>query len=103
MRHLRNTCVRAIGLVTALLVILSGGLSSPPSAKGVVTGRIAPCMGLPIPDGPRYAAGTVFVLQGQVRWKSEGHGNYVDMLPSDVVARQDVATNQAYWFALEPG
>jgi hypothetical protein len=91
------------GVVAAALVVLSTVALVVPDGKAVVTGGVIPCSGLPISNGPHYAAGTVTVLKGQVRWKSAGQGNLQDVLPTDVVAQQSVGTNGTYRFVLEPG
>jgi hypothetical protein len=66
--------------------------------KAIVIGGIVPCEGRVIQGGPRYAAGTVTVLAGQV----ERHGSHW-ILPKRVEAKARVATNARYRFVLPPG
>jgi len=104
---------RAIVLLAAVLMLLScdksgvpngtGVVTSAPNETAVVTGGIIPCTGIPIPNGPHYAAGTVTVLKGQVTWQSTGQGNLVNVFPTRVLTRERVATNATYRFVLEPG
>jgi hypothetical protein len=91
------------GFIAATLVVLSTVAFVVPDGKAVVTGGIIPCSGLPDPNGPRYSAGTVSVLKGQVGWNSTGQGNLREVLPTEVVARQRVGPNETYRFVLEPG
>ena len=90
----------ALVLVAAVgLAIASCQSSSPP--PGFVIGGIAPCSGLPpnlVPNLPRYAAGTVTVLRGQVH---ESAAQIV--LPTTVVTQETVGTNEQYEFTLAPG
>jgi hypothetical protein len=99
----RNVWARAIALVAAVLVLLSGEAFGALARNGVVSGGIIPCQGLEIPNGSQYAAGTVTVLKGQVTWKSASGGNYVAIFPTSVVGQESVAANATYRFALEPG
>jgi hypothetical protein len=84
-------------------MVLSGGAAVLPNGRAVVTGGIIPCAGIPDPNGPYYAAGTVTVLRGQVSWQNEGPGYFADVLPTRVVAGERVAANGTYLFVLEPG
>jgi hypothetical protein len=110
----RDVWGRGVALVAAVLVLLSGGASILPNGQvtgfpnyptgvAVVTGGIIPCAGIPDPNGPYYAAGTVTVLGGQVTWQNNGQGYLADVLPTRVVARERVAMNGTYLFVLEPG
>ena len=76
---------------------------APPTGDGTVTGGIVPCSGLPITGGPRYSAGTVTVLKGEIVWPHTGVDPLVPVFPTTVVARATVTTDAIYWFALEPG
>ena len=79
--------------------------TSPTIATGVavVTGGISPCRAIPFPNGPRYAAGTVTVLRGQITWTSIGGGDSQPILPTDVADRAEVGVNGTYRFVLAPG
>jgi hypothetical protein len=67
-----------------------------PNGKGVITGGIVPCSGLPPePNSRHYAAGTVTVFQGHIA--SNG------ALPTTVVVEESVAVNGTYRFVLDPG
>ena len=74
-----------------------------PAGKGVVSGGIAPCQGIILPDSPRYAAGTVTVLSGRVTWRRLDQASSVAVLPRTVVAHVTLATNGTYQFVLDPG
>jgi len=84
---------------------LSAPHSSPavlaPSDEGVITGGLAPCEGTPIPHGPRYAAGTVDVLEAQLTERTTSQG--VSAFFHRKVATQTVALNGTYRFDLYPG
>lgn len=75
--------------------------------KIVVIGGIDPCIGAaPVkgaPRGPRYMAGAVTVLRGQLTWKSIGRGNRTMIFPTQVVGRASVGINRTYRFVLAPG
>lgn len=79
--------------------------SSPNVAPGVavVTGGIAPCRGISYPTDPKYAAGTVTVLRGQVTWTDVGSGASAVIFPTDVAAHASVGVNGTYRFVLVPG
>ena len=62
-----------------------------------------PCEGIPIENRPRYAAGTVDVLQGNVSWKDVGHGDKLLIFPPTLVAQETVAANGTYRFELPAG
>lgn len=104
----RNSFRRATALVAALGLALSSvatwsaSVPEPPSVRASITGGIVPCSVLSSWDG-RYAAGTVTVLNGQVKWASTKSGNTAELLPTTVVAREHMVTNATYWFELEPG
>jgi hypothetical protein len=66
---------------------------------GLVTGGIIPCAGIPIPNGPLYAAGTVRVLRAYPGMDVLQN----TQLPQAEVARQQVTLNQQYLFALPTG
>jgi hypothetical protein len=103
MRSFGSARSRVTGLLAAALALLSSAAFVVPDVKGIVTGGIIPCAGIPIPDSPHYAAGTVTVLKGQVSWKSAEQGFTAMVFPSNVVAQQRVDTNTTYRFVLEPG
>jgi len=93
------------GAAAALLVALSmtAAVVAPP-LRGVVSGGIRPCDALGNPKLPHYAAGTVTVLKGEVTWRSSpGTAEYVEVLPTTVVAQESVPSNGMYRFDLEPG
>ncbi len=100
----RNIWGRGIALVAAVLMLLSAEAFGPLAMNGVVTGGIIPCAAIPNPSGPHYASGTVTVLKGRVALKSTAQGDYIqDVLPTNVVTQESIATNATYRFALEPG
>jgi hypothetical protein len=103
MRSFGGARSRATGLLAAALLLLSSAAFAVPDVKGVVTGGITPCSGIPIPSSPHYAAGRVTVLKGHVTWKSTDRGYVQDILPATVVAQQSVDANTTYRFVLEPG
>ena len=70
---------------------------------GVVTGGIDPCAAIPYASLPHYAAGTVTVLTGPVEQRSTGPGSWVEVLPTTVVAREQVGVNATFSFVLKPG
>jgi hypothetical protein len=77
--------------------------SLPPTGQAVVTGGIIPCAGVAIQGGPRYSAGLVDVLRGEVAWKPMADGNSQAVFPEAVVAEQRVTTNGSYRFLLPAG
>jgi hypothetical protein len=70
----------------------------PHTNLGLVTGGIIPCAGIPDPNGPHYAAGTVLVLRGVDVLQNSG-----PQISQAEVTRQQVKLNQGYLFALPPG
>lgn len=101
---------RAALLLTCLAVFAYGTSSTnsfapePPHYKAFVTGGIDPCQGIPIPGGPRYAAGTVTVLKGRLSWAStRSEPALVPVFPTSMAAQATVAIDATYSFALEPG
>jgi hypothetical protein len=100
-------------VVLALAVLSSGSAFagresavSPKIGRSLVVGGIEPCSGLPprmVHGLPRFAAGTVVVLQGRERWGHLPHGPRRLILPKHVVAEQTVKVNRTYRFALFPG
>jgi hypothetical protein len=98
---LRSLFVGGAALLVALSITASA--VSPP-LRGLVSGGIRPCDALGSADLPHYASGTVTVLEGQVTWRSSpGTPEYVDVLPTTVVAQESVPTNGMYRFDLAPG
>ncbi|HEX8919296.1 MAG TPA: hypothetical protein VF898_12390 [Chloroflexota bacterium] len=107
---LRLSCCRpAFIVLAALLAGLQIDLSTvtattvnASSGKGVITGHIDRCSGLPLPASRRYSAGSVTVLQGQMRWK---HGNHlgVPIFPTHAVKTARITAHQSYRFTLAPG
>ena len=97
----RNVWGRGPAVLVAVLTLLSCqtpsvvSVTPAPNGKGVITGGIIPCEGIPIPSGPRYAAGTVTVFKGHIA--STG------VLPTTAVAQESVAVNATYRFVLDPG
>lgn len=77
--------------------------SPPPHGQAVLTGGIIPCAGIPVRNGPRYSAGLVDVLKGQVTWRTTAPGNQQAVFPESVVTEQRVSTNGSYRFVLGPG
>jgi hypothetical protein len=74
-----------------------------PRDRGVVTGRIDLCEGMPIRNGPRSEPGTVTVLKGRATWTHTRHRGYRWIFPTPIVARQTVKAGAAYRFVLPPG
>jgi len=95
----RRVWERAIALLAAVLVLLSGGATVLPNGKGLVTGGVVTCAGITGPDEARFAAATVTVLEGHVDWAKPGQ----PVLPKGVVARERVPTNGTFQFVLDPG
>ncbi len=96
---------RLVGAGAALLVALSitASVVTPP-VRGLVTGGIRPCDALGGAGLPHYASGTVTVLKGVLTWRSNpGTSEYVDVLPTTVVAHESVSSNGMYRFDLAPG
>ena len=93
--------------VTRILgaVAVAAGLAScaPPDGKGAIVGGIAPCQGVVVSGGPQFAAGTVTVLRGRVRWQDEGGGLSQAVFPAAVAGVETIATNELFHFDLEPG
>jgi hypothetical protein len=108
-----TACLPGLLSVIGLTVIGTGCRSPTPfqpihvelvAGEGTVVGGIAPCFGIPpSPGGPTYVAGTVTVFRGQVRWKPDGPGSFLAVLPTARVAEQSVATNATYRFVLDAG
>lgn len=71
----------------------------PGSGKGLVTGGVKPCEGIPLPNAPRYAAALVSVLKGGITMSSTGQA----LFPTNFVTRQWVDVNHTYLLALDPG
>ena len=96
-------------LALCTLASCSQGSSVPPTASvrtpsdAVVTGGIAPCEGIPVPGGPKWAAGTVTVLRGHVTWRSIAPGEWQAVFPTDVAATSTVGVDQTYRFVLPAG
>jgi hypothetical protein len=96
----RPRTVCAVLLLLAVLGALSGCASS---NLATVTGGIEPCNALGVPGQPEYAGGTVTVLQGSITWRPTTPGAEVQVLPTRVVAREQVSVNSLYVFTLPPG
>jgi hypothetical protein len=94
---------RAVAFLVAGLMLVSGGLTALPYWHATVSGGIVQCSGIWDPTAPRYAAGTVTVLKGQVTWKSAASPDLVPVLPTTVVATERVGPDSTYFFVLEPG
>ena len=89
-------CSKSGSLPAATPTLTSGNTA-------IVVGGIIPCEGIPIRNGPRYAAGTVTVLRGWPTERNLGHGVYQMVPPRHVVAKTTVKTNGTYRFVLAPG
>jgi hypothetical protein len=101
-----------LGAVTSAIALLTIGCnaSPPPSAtprvptdQAIVSGGILPCKALPVSGGPRFAAGFVEVLKGQMTSRPSSPGIQQLVFPELVVTEQHVATNGSYRFVLSPG
>ena len=90
---------RAIALLAAVLVLLSGGATVLPNRKGLVTGGVLPCAGIIGPDEPRFAGATVTVLAGSIDWAKPGQ----PVFPTGIVARERVPDSGTFQFVLDPG
>lgn len=93
-------------IICAFVVVVGAsacGSPSPPPGKGLVVGGIIRCAALAPPSGVQYAAGTVTALEGKMTWRSSGSGTSVAVFPKVVAARESVAMNGSYQFALAPG
>ena len=93
---------RGLAVFFASLALLSCQTSTStstyasPGGKGVITGGIIPCSGLPPqPHSPHYAAGTVTVFKGRI--------GSTGVSPTTAVAQEAVAVNVTYRFVLNPG
>ena len=101
--------VRRTAIVVAAVALMFLGLVGSTSSvlhfsgRGIVVGGLAPCDALGASNGPRYAAGTVTVLRGQVSWRNAGAGNIEAIFPTTVASHQEVGANGLYWFVLGPG
>jgi len=73
------------------------------AGKGVVVGGLQPCAGIVTSNSPRYAAGTVTVLRGDMAWRDAGNGVTAAVFPAVMAGRQVVGTNGIYVFVLDPG
>ena len=105
MSAIRGRSVRlALATVLAVFAILGiayGGLAA--SGKGIVVGGLDSCAAIPDPNQPRYAAGTVTVLKGDVVWRAEGSDHSVAVFPAVVVDKREVGVNGLYLFVLDRG
>jgi hypothetical protein len=70
--------------------------------KGDVVGRIEACSGI-VPAKPQYVGGRVLALRGVVRWAQTSPTTSRLVLPSDVIARQQVPVGGHFHFSLVPG
>jgi len=98
--------MKAFVLAIALLLaaVGCGGTGSrTTNDSAVITGGVIPCAGMPVPNGPHYAAGTVTVLRGQLSRQRTGYGVSATVFPKTVVAQQTIATDATYRFAVQPG
>ena len=87
--------------IFAVLGIAYGGLAL--SGKGIVVGGLDSCAAIPDPNQPRYAAGTVTVLKGDVAWRAEGSDHSVAVFPTVVVDKREVGVSGLYLFVLDKG
>lgn len=83
--------------------LVACGAATPPPGMGLVIGGIQPCRGIATPQDPRYAAGTVRVLKGEVAWRRIDAASQQAVFPEAVAAQQSVSENGTYSFALKPG
>jgi hypothetical protein len=114
-RHRRSW--RAVRIALILLAVSGVLWLGPPirtvplvPGTGAVTGYIQPCSGLGTPEHTSTgavlfsAAAIVEALPGHEHWKPLGGGNYQQVLPTVVAARDRVSQNQQFWLGdLAPG
>jgi len=105
----------AVGGGLALTGAFAGGpttAGSPPprpapvaARTGEVTGYLEPCIGVLLPGRPypAYAAGTVTALPGRPTYKYSGDLYQLQLPAAAPVAREHVATDQAFALRLDPG
>jgi hypothetical protein len=115
----------AVALVVLAVVAAAGGViawaaTSPPAATstrsrpawlaggtGIVTGHLAACFGVALPNRPLpVTPGTVVALRGVVTTKKIGPGTWTYVYPQGpAVASQHISNNydQTFRFALPPG
>lgn len=91
----RCSLAAAVCLGLAGCAQLSGG-------NGEVVGVIHRCEALVVP-GPQYAAGTVSVLKGTVRWRTIGPGTSEAVFPTDRITSQTTGSDGIYQFQPDPG
>ncbi|HET9782060.1 MAG TPA: hypothetical protein VFR33_09790 [Candidatus Dormibacteraeota bacterium] len=105
MIRIRGRAVRlALATIIAVFAVLGiayAGLAV--SGKGIVIGGLDSCAAIPDPNQPRYAAGTVTVLKGDVAWRAEGSDHSVAVFPTVVVDKREVGANGLYLFVLDQG
>ena len=95
---------RTVLVLLAILFLFACDSSVPPAGMGTVVGGIIPCQGIIDPHGPRYAAGIVEVLRGQIAWQpTSPPGTSVQVFPTDVVSQQTVSVNAQFRFVLPAG
>lgn len=96
--------MRRLGWIFTLAAVSIGlgACATSLPARGEVVGGIRRCGALGVP-GPRYVAGTVTLLRGQVTWRTIGPGTSQAVFPSAKVASQTVGTEGLYQFQLDPG
>jgi hypothetical protein len=77
------------------------------AVTGIVTGHLAACYGVWMPNQPPpVTPGTVVVLRGILTWKQVGPGTWQIVYPKGpVVAEEHISNNynQTFRFALPPG
>jgi hypothetical protein len=97
---LRVRCVACVLIILSTMTVAAWNAADAKVGKGFVVGGIAPCTGLfKNVKLPRYAAGTVSLLNGPMSRTPEGAWR----LPKHVVAKQTVRVNGTYRFAVVPG
>ncbi len=97
------------GASVGLAIVVAIGMGAAgviPATTGRVQGGIVPCRAIPDPHGPRYAAGVVTVLKGDMTWRSTGSAggpSVVGVPPTAVVASRSVGRDAVYEFTPAPG
>ena len=77
------------------------------TVTGIVTGHLAACFGMAVPNRPLpVTPGTVVVLRGRITWKPTGPGSAQMIYPKGpILAQEHISNNyhQTFRFALPPG
>ncbi len=99
---LYRCCLSLAGVFLLAACDRVGSSASLPTGKGAVTGGIGRCDALGVP-GPKYMAGAVTVLRGQIKWHKTSSGNFATILPKHVAGRTHVGMDETNRFVLAPG